>query len=275
MFSRMLNRMFNRSIALSSKTSARSRRFTGVATLVPLVGVSLVTAQNCGGEFEISQEASLSSVSDFDSHPGFAEKNASSASFEQPLADRRYLLSVLTGVFGEEAESIDALAEGGPILEPTIAGRPEDFGGPCSLYEDYRVSSGGRRVPASALEACTSDEGPTALGAPSSPKPTVPRQAALAKTCNALVSDNTAVAFALGRIGGYQGPGPTGSAVPAVNRQNMARLFSLFYRLHPEPDDATLDALLELAGGAGAPATAGSWKGALYQVCASPYWQAL
>ena len=96
------------------------------------------------------------------------------------------------------------------------------------------------------------------------PKPTVSRQSFLTHACSDLTTNATTLTYALGRIGG---------TAPAPTRENVIKLFHLFYRAHPDPQEGLVESL-QLMFADGTPVR-DSWASAIFTVCASSHWQVL
>ena len=182
------------------------------------------------------------------------------ATFVAPLADRKFVHSLLKDVFGPTAETVDTATE-------KIFSSASQFGGLCSIYENYLVPNAvATKAPVAGkpFDPCAVNTASTALGAPA-PSPHVIRQAMLLKTCTALVSNTTTLGFALKKI--------STEAVPAATKENLQKLFGLFYRDKPEAPDDLLESLGAMMDSS--TLTAQSWAAPIYTVCVSSHWQTL
>jgi hypothetical protein len=86
------------------------------------------------------------------------------------------------------------------------------------------------------------------------------------KTCTDLVQNAGTLAYALKRISSSE-------AVPTASAENMQRLFSLFYRGKPAPDNQLIGSLQLMMDPAAK--TAANWQLPIYTVCVSSHWQEL
>lgn len=175
--------------------------------------------------------------------------------YEPILADRRYLASVFTSVFGPTALSVDSSRN---HLNAT------QNGSPCSVYGVHNKVNGSGYAVSDAVENCSRTT-VNRTGAPVNPKPTVSRQADLAHACSDLTTNNTTLTYALKQI--------STEAVPEASRENVLKAFRLFYRYRPDPHEGLLESLQVMVPPQGA--TREHWRVLINTVCASSLWQVL
>lgn len=230
--------------------------------MVMILAITVVLFQNCGGMtgFEPKYSVDQSSV-ELLQDPGDQEdphplvKKVFAPSFEPLLADRYYLQSLFKDVFGPFALTVDSTRS---YLNAV------DHGSACSLYRDHLTFKSAQWVSADPMETC-SRINPKFTTAQVNPKPTITRQALLARACSDLTSNNITMNFVLKRI--------SPSVVPARSPENVVKLFHLFYRTRPRPHEGLIDSLLLMLPTSGI--TLDHWRVAVNTVCTSSYWQVL
>lgn len=235
--------------------------------LIPIGAAVLAGFQNCAPQasFEAMSEDFASTSQSFNvlhedsdrTTPG-EDKARLETNYEPLLVDRHYIRSLIEDVFGTRGP---AIAPG-----PTIFQSADEFGSNCSVYEDFSVkrASDGAVVRYDNSAACTQGSA-FFTQAPANPKATAKRQAYMTAYCSNLVNDATAFANALKKI--------SSDGKPKATTENVYKLFRLFYRAHPEPQQGLLDSL-QLMFSSATPDPS-EWKGPLNVVCASSRWQVL
>jgi hypothetical protein len=240
-------------------TKAQWRRRRWWWGLLPLVGVIGLTFQNCGMDTQFKSapadhltQASLSEETLPDSHVEVTGE-IKPTSYDMVLADRYYLQSLFTNIFGPSAEAADSTK---------LFLNAVEFGSPCDLYESYLDRDHKSLV--NAMENCITISA-TRVNARMMPLPTVARQGLLTRACSDLVQNPATMAHALARIG---------TGIPDSSDANVKRLYRLFYRLQSPPTAGVVDSLQLILNYGGHP-TVNNWRSAFFTVCASSYWQAL
>lgn len=185
------------------------------------------------------------------------------ASVVQPiLANRIYLDSLFTNIFGPSARSVNTSSSSGLSMQSDGT----NHGSPCSVYENYSfINSSGVKVQVDSINTC-SIASESLLSAHAIPDATVTRQALLLKACSELTTSDTTLNYALAQI---NSPG-----IPSASAANVLIAFHLFYRTQPDPSSAVEQSLLALFPTPSAP-TLDNWRDLLYTVCISSFWQVL
>lgn len=237
----------------------------GAAAAAAVISGLSLFLQGCGpAEFQPIGRTTLKSVEEevvLEPPPGPPKENEEKEKIRTPhdpiLADRFYLKSLIEDVFGPRAAAVDSSRSFLNAL---------DHGSACSIYTDHNIyeEAGKRWVPADRMEVC-GVRSTALLAAQVNPKSTVTRQALLTRACSDLTTDENTLTHALGRI--------SPDAVPRADRENMLKLFRLFYRDKSDPADRLLESLRVIFPAAGAGRD--HWRVALFTVCASSYWQVL
>ena len=231
--------------------------------ILGLIGALLVTPfQNCAkGGFESADlrsemRASIQTPED-DPIPPIKEKVQTV--YEPILADRRYLTSLLTDIFGPTTLAADTTQ-----TETAV----QTYGSPCSYLVDHNQFNATTNTwtQVSATENC-SRVSLDHLTAPTNPKATVTRQALLTHACSDLTTNNGTLNYALAKI---SNPG-----VPAPTQANILKAYRLFYRDKPDPHLALTESLLVMLPTAAASVKADHWRTVIYTICASSFWQVL
>ena len=245
-----------------------------ILLLFSVLSILIIPFQNCKVAFESTHKESVELNSENDQfeepvivdpkNPNNPEpgedhglRKKTETAYQPVLADRYYLRSLFTNIFGPSAEAVDS-------TKLTI--NALDHGGPCSLYENQYVynPSNGKKTALFAMRACGSTS-PNYLIPFVTPKVTVSRQALISRTCSDLTNNTTTMKFALNRI--------SSEAVPASTNENVLKAFRLFYVTHPHPDEdliKTLSYMLPTQG-----ATLDQWRTVIYTICISGHWQIL
>jgi hypothetical protein len=218
--------------------------------------------QNCADPSHI---VSINESSEGDLNQDHWDKADVKTSYTPNLADRFYIMSILKDVFGPSAETVDASTSTGSQLY----NRLNDFGTPCSFYEDYRILNNGRLVRAHNDRPCIYGERSDWINANIISTATVSRQGYMINTCTAMVENATTLKAALTKINGATYSG----AAPAMTRQKLATLYANFYRGRPEPSVGIVDSLQLIFQYQTDPVKA--WKAAIYSICVSSEWQVL
>lgn len=242
------------------------RRSFSLLIIISVIG-GLALFQNCGKNG--AQMTGLSSVAASRAidvvppeHPPVEGEIASKTTYEPLLADRYYLQSLFTDVFGPGAQTLIERAGGARLF--TDVG---NNGSPCGAYQHHaKLNGSGALVSANPMEVCTI-RSVNRLTGRVNPNPTVSRAAQIARACSDLTANDSTLRFALSRIGAVQ------PDLPLPTEENLIAVFHLFYRNSGEPTPAVLQSLaLMLTPGA---TTMDEWRSVIYTVCASSHWQVL
>ena len=245
-----------------------------ILLLFSVLSILIIPFQNCKVAFDSAHLESVEEKSESDvfeepvivdpKNPDDPDPNedhglrkTTETTYQPVLADRYYLRSLFTNIFGPSAEAVDSTK---------LTNNALDHGSPCSLYENQYVynASNGKKTAMFAMRACAGNS-PNYLIAFVTPKVTVSRQALISRTCSDLTNNTTTLKFALSRI--------SSEAIPAGTDENVLKLFRLFYVTHPDPDEdliKTLSYMLPTQG-----ATLDQWRTLIYTVCISGHWQIL
>lgn len=174
------------------------------------------------------------------------------------LLDRSMIYSLFVDIFGPDAAAIAALNQ--------LRAERAVFGGPCSVYENFKSVRAGLKMDSEA-ESCANSETANNLGAPVNPVANVLQQALINDVCQQVLMNAKTYNFAIAQI-----KENSAVAIPANTPENVLKVFRLFYRGKPDPDAALVNSLQLLVGD---PATTDGWKAAISTTCVSSHWQAL
>ncbi len=175
------------------------------------------------------------------------------------LSDRSYLAGVLSDVFGPA---------GTAAIRQNITLKPDDLGGPCSEYAQYKIFNGTDYVDKDPGMICNEDNTTNVLMPPA----TAVRQGWVIQTCSILAgkeADPQTLNYVLGKIKS----GSSLTNLPLPTAENMTSLHKLFYRERPLPPESVFEAL-QLMFHTQAP-TVDDWKTAINSYCISSQWQVL
>lgn len=173
------------------------------------------------------------------------------------LSDRIYLEALLSDVFGPASKN---------FLRNNVLLKNDDLGGPCSQYSHYKIFNGTTFVNQDDGKICDEDNATKSLLPPAQ----AVRQGWITQVCTQFIDKNmTTLQFILNRIQ----PGATTKLLPAVTKENFAKLHKLFYREHPLPPDDVMDSLKLMFSSN--PPTLSEWKTAIFSYCISSQWQVL
>jgi hypothetical protein len=181
---------------------------------------------------------------------------------ELRVADRRYVDSVLRGVFGLAAVS-STNTGAALIVRQNIWERPE-FGGACDRYAGVitgiaDVSTSLQPNVVNYVENCFNG-----VGVVNPAKVNQARLALIAKTCDSLVNDSSAMGAVMTKLYGSTTAGTVDSA-------HLISAYQLFYP--DETPSQTVQDKLVGVGTAFGTAPALQWKGIMLGICGSPGWQ--
>ena len=225
-------------------------------------GFILVGFQNCAqdGFQSFSSEAAVESQSLIEPEdpaidPGMIEKVYTN--YEPLMADRVYLQSLIEDVFGPASRN---------LVQSRIYVNGQDFGSPCQMYEAQDTFNPATNTWAivDVVKNCT--RAALNFDARTNPKTTVTRSAIMTRVCSELTTNDTTLNFAMQRLRGSAG-------LPNVDQATFLKLFHLFYRNRPDPNQTLIDSLNVMFPPSGV--TREHWRSAIYTVCASGYWQVL
>lgn len=178
------------------------------------------------------------------------------------LMDRSMVYSVFTDIFGSDSAGLSALNR--------LRTERAVFGGPCSLYENFksmRTASGGVPRADSESENCVNQDSAAHLAAPVNPVGNVLQQAMINDVCQQVMANAKAYNYIKAQL--KEKPEVV---IPENSIENVLKLFRLFYRGKPDPETSLLVSLQTLIG---QPATDAGWKMAISTTCVSSHWQAL
>lgn len=174
------------------------------------------------------------------------------------LQDRSMIYSLFLDIFGPDAAAVTALNQ--------LRSERAVFGGPCSIYENFKTARMGYKMDSEA-DNCANSDTANNLSAPVNPVGNVLQQALVNDVCQQMVANAKTYAYVLAQIKAT----PT-ETMPANNAANVLKVFRLFYRGKPDPEASLVNALQMLVG---EPATTDGWKTAITTTCVSSHWQAL
>lgn len=239
--------------------------------LFSILSVLVIPFQNC----KVAFDSTLSSVEKTSEDEFFEEpiivdpkkpedpepgedhgiKKKTETAYQPVLADRYYLKSLFTNIFGPTTETVDSTKMFNNAL---------DHGSPCSLYEDQHALVGAKKTRMFPDRICAPTL-PSYLIAFVNPKVTVSRQALTSRACSDLTNNDTTLKYALKRI--------SSETIPSSTDENVLKLFRLFYVTHPDPDEELIETLSYMLPTQGA--TYDHWRTLIYTVCISGHWQIL
>ena len=181
---------------------------------------------------------------------------------ELRVADRRYVDEVLRNVFGLAAVS-STNTGAALIVRQNIWERPE-FGGACDRYAGIIT---GIANAATSLQPDVSNYPENCfngMGVVNPAKLNQSRLALIAKTCDALVNDATAMGAVITKLYGSTTAG-------TVDAAHLTAAWQLFYP--DETPSQTVQDKLAAVGAAFGTTPALQWKGIVLGICGSPGWQ--
>lgn len=236
----------------------RQNKVTLFFSILLCCATTVVLFQNCGAPMHgMAVQSSDMNHSD----QNHWETRVEETTYSPNLVDRFYIMSLFKDVFGPNAVTVDSSSTGSAIYT-----RLNEFGTPCTAYEDYRILNGQNRVRARTDRTCVYGDRSDYLNANIIPTATASREGYLVNICTSLVENTTTLNYALKKISGL-------TTVPPVNRDRLTKLYAHFYRGRPEPAPGIVDSL-EMIFQYEANLTK-AWKAAIYSVCASGQWQVL
>lgn len=229
----------------------------------------MVSFQNCSVQEKGEQNviSTISGAKEIDqSHADMTHDPDSIPSKPKPAVevsvstmDRTMIYAVLTDTFGPSSMAIPSIN--------ILRSERDILGGPCSMYENFRSKNAKGDIATDPYsENCSHSTAANRLGAPLHASANVLQQARINDACRAAVGNANAFNYVSARIGG------TATALPQNTSDNVLKLFRLFYRGKPEPDDSLVTSLRTLVG---SPVSADGWKAAILTTCVSSHWQAL
>ncbi|AZZ36091.1 hypothetical protein CIK05_04555 [Bdellovibrio sp. qaytius] len=174
------------------------------------------------------------------------------------LLDRSMVYSLFIDIFGPDAAAVAALNQ--------LRSERAVFGGPCSIYENFKSARAGFKMDSEA-ESCANSETANNLAAPVNPVANVLQQALINDVCQQMMLNTKTFNYAIAQV-----KENASVAIPANTPANVLKVFRLFYRGKPEPEASLVTSLQVLVG---EPATADGWKNAITTTCVSSHWQAL
>ena len=173
------------------------------------------------------------------------------------LMDRSMIYSLFIDIFGPDAAAVTALNQ--------LRAERAVFGGPCSIYENFKTARMNYKIDSEA-DSCANSDTANNLAAPVNPVANVLQQALINDVCQQMVLNTKTYAYVLAQVK------VSNEAIPANNAANVLKVFRLFYRGKPDPDANLVNSLQLLVG---EPATNDGWKNAITTTCVSSHWQAL
>lgn len=224
----------------------------------------MVHFQNCAPASK--EESVLDSISNADTIDQIHKDNDHDVVTEEKVAlevsksllDRSMVYSLFIDIFGPDAAAIAALNQ--------LRAERAVFGGPCSIYENFKSARAGFKMDSEA-ENCANSETANNLNAPVNPVGNVLQQALINDVCQQMAMNTKTYNYAIAQI-----KENASVAIPANSSENVLKVFRLFYRGKPEPDASLVNSLQILVG---EPATVDGWKAAISTTCVSSHWQAL
>lgn len=228
--------------------------------------VLVVQFQNCAQNLEGEQEfASLTNASTIDQlHRDYTHGDdvptepQKALEISTLLMDRMTIYTFFMDILGPEAAKLNGMKR--ILIEKAV------FGGPCSVYDNFKSQRAGGKTDSEAT-ACSNSENASNLAAPIEPNANVLHQALVNQVCQEAIANAKTYKYVADQIKGTAAAG-----VAENSPQNVLRLFSLFYRGKPAPDSQVIESLQFLVG---YPATDNGWKLAFLTTCVSSHWQAL
>ena len=234
--------------------------FKGILAFLLLItlGGSLFVFQSCGpGAFESKKDRSSAHL-----HIGESPVDTFKTSVPsqvQPLyANRVLLYNIYRDIFGASVQS--ALVE-------RVGWASTEMGSAFGLYEKVVLANQDCRNKRSPFYLCTNSN--LDLATPPVVGASAPREGRRIRACQLAVDNKKALAHAFNRIeknANLANP-------PAQTDANFKRIFQLFFRGKPLPDQGFFDQLKITLNGA-ADAEQG-WKSVIHSICLSPHWQVL
>lgn len=174
------------------------------------------------------------------------------------LLDRSMIYSLFIDIFGPDAAAITALNQ--------LRAERAVFGGPCSIYENFKSARNGFKMDSEA-ESCANSETANNLSAPVNPVANVLQQALVNDVCQQVITNTKTYNYLMAQL-----KESAKVTIPANSSENVLKLFRLFYRGKPDPEASLVNSLQVLVG---EPATDQGWKTAISTTCVSSHWQAL
>lgn len=242
----------------------KPRIITGIA----IVGFSsLFLFQNCSQQLDQSSFSDMNQAQTInqphEEGHGPTEKLPLLAIDQVPLLmDRVTLYSVFADILGSNSANLAGMKK--------LIAQKDIFGGPCSVYNNFRsVSAGTAAAPKADPQSipCNNSQTANNLSAPIHPNANVLRQAVVNDICMQAKDSATVFSYVHAQL-----KDQASDPVAANTAENVLKLFSLFYRGKPMPDSGLVDSLQLLVG---SPATVAGWKNAFLVTCLSSHWQAL
>jgi hypothetical protein len=252
-------------IILKKMRTGRKIQFTAVLVLCLS---TVLFFQNCSQNMQ--QESTFSSMSQAStieqqhgdqSHGTEVPTAKPEALIEQTsMMDRQMLISMFSDILGPTATTL-------PGMKKIIA-QKSIFGGPCSLYDNFKTLQNGAPKADTNAISCNNTETADNLSAPIQPTGNVLQQAVINDVCmQAMAESKKIYPYFIAQI-----KDKPADKVPANTSANVLKLFSLFYRGKPLPQQSLVEGLQALVG---SPATDAGWQKAFIVTCLSSHWQAL
>ncbi|AGH95495.1 hypothetical protein [Pseudobdellovibrio exovorus] len=243
-----------------------NKKYSKTLPITAMGIILLLQFQNCGQSFQGEENfSSLSGASAIDQihsdymHGTEVEREQEKAiELSKSLMDRLTLHSFFVDIFGPNAANLTTMKR--------IKNEKAIFGGPCSIYDNFKSTRAGNKVDADAI-ACANSDTANNLAAPIQPSANVLQQALVNNICAESVANATTYKYIASQLKENQNV-----AVAANTPDNVAKLFSLFYRNKPLPELRLIESLQMLVG---FPATDNGWKAAILTTCVSNHWQSL
>lgn len=239
----------------------------------PLLFLSAVTVllfQNCS--MHSADEATLEStvfsipgtpqVHEDREHGVVGEQAKRKTTSQALIADRAYVDAALAEIFTNGADNA--------MITNTVVNNVSAFGTPCSVYTDYATStrnSNGQEVESRVDSSTRCSVDVQSMNAPINPDSQVTREAYLSYSCEQLIENTTTMDNGLRKIAST-----APATLPQASDANILKLFSLFYRYKPAPQQGFFQAMRVLFANVNAP-TRDEWKAAFYTLCVSGHWQ--
>ncbi len=192
-------------------------------------------------------------------HPIGTASDYKQINFIPSLADRNYIFSLLSEVFGPDSLE---------ILKAYILQKRDEFGGPCSVYAHLKYFDGLKWMDQNPDLICDEEKSLKALVPPMQ----VTREGWIIQACSALVGGsvaNSTFNYILGQIQ----LGAHAQNLPILNNENIKNLHRLFFRAKPSATEAMIEAIKVMFSSQSS--TIEGWQMAVYSYCVAPQWQIL
>lgn len=174
--------------------------------------------------------------------------------FTPPLMDRQSVAAILENAFGPSW-----------TREPAnVQVRAQDFGKPCSIYEEYLTQINGRAVLGTGSEVCRLSSANYNVSLET--LATTARSSYLLTACSYLAHSDTTLNYFMSKVGSE-------SERNTYSDQVLTNAYELFFVGKPKPSVTIIDALRFL--GVGQSDSKKAWSAIAFTLCSSGQWQVL